>query len=136
MEPTLIGTTLRGTSPQTSPLTPVRPGLLPKRGQKPRLVARTPTVVVDEVRYLGTTASLGGVATWQVLRCSSFLHRVAGRRILRGSSAFFCPTTFTSFACLASFTDDNTPLHLRMQLAVVRHRPSPLQNDGIGGSRR
>jgi hypothetical protein len=63
VEPTLIGTTLRGTSPQTSPLTPVRPGLLPKRGPKARLVARTPAVVVGEVRYLGTTASLGGIAT-------------------------------------------------------------------------
>jgi hypothetical protein len=87
-----------------------------------------PAAVVGRVCYLRTTGRLGGVATWQILRCTSCLRRVAGR-ILRGSA--LCSTRFAS---LASFTDDYATLHMRMKLAVVRHRPRPIQEDLKGGS--
>ena len=61
--------------------------------------------------------------------------RIYANRLVRRASAF-CSTTFGSLASLAWYTDDDAPLHLRMQLAVIRYRPSPIQNDGVGGFRR
>src|SRR5829696_3333735 len=83
----------------------------PEPPQKKRL-----RVVVGRERYLRT---LGGVATWHVLRCTNCLLRIVAGRLRRVAGGILRGSAL----CFTSFANNNTTLHIRMQLAVVRHRP-------------